>query len=111
MHVAERAGDVKATLLHRGEVRAARQECDVLSSGRELGAEISADATGSEDRDLHNLTASRLTTGTSPITDALWMVPRGISIHSPGPSTFMWPRTTRRKRPESTASILSTSCL
>ena len=68
-------------------------------------------ATGSEDRDLHNLTASRLTTGSSPITDALWMVPRGISIHSPGPSTFMWPRTTRRKRPESTASILSTSCL
>src|SRR4029453_15113896 len=87
MHIAERAGDVEAVLLHRREMRAARQERHVLARRREPSAEITPAATGAENCNLHSFTASRLTTGSSPITEALWMVPRGISIHSPGPST------------------------
>jgi hypothetical protein len=62
---------VQAVLLQRGEVRAAGEEGDVFARRRQAPAEIAADAARSEDRDLHNFTASRLTTGSSPITDAL----------------------------------------
>ena len=52
-------------------MRAAREERDVLAGRGEPPAEITADAARPEDRDLHSFTASRLTTGSSPITDAL----------------------------------------
>ena len=55
--------------------------------------------------------ASSETAGSSPITAALCVTPRGTLTHSPGPSIATWPPMTRRNRPETTASILSTPCL
>ena len=71
------------------QVLAARDERDVVPGLRESAAEVAADAAGAEYRNLHSFTASRLTTGSSPMTAALWTVPRGISIQSPAVSTFM----------------------
>ena len=59
---------MQAVVLHRREMRAAREEGDVLACRRQPAAEIAADAARPEDRDLHSFTASRLTTGSSPIT-------------------------------------------
>lgn len=62
---------MKTFALHRIEVSATREKRDVLSGCREPAAEISANTTRAKNCDSHSFTASRLTTGSSPITAAL----------------------------------------
>jgi hypothetical protein len=53
MYVAARAAHDEPALAHRGEMRAAGDERDVVARLREPGAEIAADPTGTHDRDAH----------------------------------------------------------
>ena len=52
-HVASRALDAQSVLAHRGEMRAARDERDIVARLREPRAEVAADAAGADHRDAH----------------------------------------------------------
>src|SRR5690606_2714838 len=112
MDVALRTPDVEAARLHGRQVRAAGDERDVLACRRQASSEVPTDTARAENRNGHDssLIASRLTTGSSPSTVALWTAPRGTSTQSPVPSTARCPPMTSRKRPDTTASILLTPC-
>jgi hypothetical protein len=51
--VAGGGADANAVCLHRGQVGAASDERDILSSDRQLGAEVGADSAGSIDGKAH----------------------------------------------------------
>ena len=59
--------------------------------------------------DAQRFTPSRLTTGADPSTSALCTTPRGTAAQSPASNTTDAPAMVKRKRPETTASSLSTS--